>query len=117
MTPEGRIKSKVTAAIKLFGRRIWKFMPVQTGYGLPALDYLLCVNGKFVAIETKAKGHKLTPRQDDTKVAIEAAGGLVFVVDDDESRDVTMARIALLEKFGVPNRGPRPDAHYCFDCN
>jgi hypothetical protein len=84
MTPEGRVKAKVNKVLKTFPR-LWKFMPVQTGYGLPALDYLLCVGGRFIAIETKVKGKTLTPRQLDTKAAIEAAGGIVCIVDDDAS--------------------------------
>jgi hypothetical protein len=82
MTPEGRTKAKVNAVIKKFPR-VWKFMPVQTGYGLPALDYLLCVNGMFIAVETKVKGKGMTPRQQRTAEAICDAGGLVFVVYDD----------------------------------
>lgn len=84
MTPEGKVKAKVTAALKEIGY-VWKFMPVQTGYGTPALDYLLCVGGRFIAIETKKKGKELTARQELTKAAIEFAGGIVLVVDDDAS--------------------------------
>lgn len=85
MTPEGKVKKKVNAVLKMFERATWRFMPVQTGYGAPALDYLCCVNGVFVAIETKVKGKNLTPLQESTRSHIEAAGGLVFVVSDDRS--------------------------------
>jgi hypothetical protein len=85
MTPEGKVKAKVNAALKVFGPWVWRFMPVQTGYGAPALDYLLCVNCIFVAVETKVKGKKLTPLQEGTRVNITGAGGLVFIVDDDRS--------------------------------
>jgi hypothetical protein len=85
MTPEGKIKARVKQEINKFGPRVWKFMPVQTGYGSPSLDFMFCVNGYFVAIETKAKCKKLTTRQELTKAAIENAGGLAFVVDDEES--------------------------------
>lgn len=84
MTPEGKVKSKVNKTLKSLSK-VWRFMPVQGGYGLPALDYLLCVNGYFVSIETKVAGKKLTPRQQTTAQAIKAAGGWVFVVDDDVS--------------------------------
>ena len=43
--------------------------------------------------ETKAKGKKLTPRQEQTKADIEAAGGLVLVVDDFASMALAMAII------------------------
>lgn len=85
MTPEGRVKQKVNAALKKLGASCWRFMPVQTGYGSPALDYLLSYKGRFVAIETKAKGKKLTTLQERTKEDLEAAGALVLVVDDDDS--------------------------------
>ena len=61
--------------------RQYRFMPVQNGMGAPGLDFYCCINGRFVAIETKAPGGKLTARQEQTKAAIEAAGGVVFVVD------------------------------------
>lgn len=96
MTPEGKVKAKVSRRLKELGAECWRFMPVQTGYGLPALDYLNCIHGYFVAIETKVKGKHLTPRQAETKYAIEAAGGTVFVVDDDESLEIAMAGIALM---------------------
>lgn len=85
-TPEGKVKRSVNNALKPIAH-LWKFMPVQTGYGIPALDYLLCVRGRFIAIETKAKGKKLTTRQLQTKAELEAAGAKVFVVDDKESLD------------------------------
>jgi len=85
MTPEGKVKKKVNAALKALGVDCWRFMPVQTGYGSPALDYLICFKGRFIAIETKAPGKKLTPLQESTKAAMEAAGALVLIVDGDES--------------------------------
>ena len=87
-TPEGKVKAKVRkakAALIKDGYGIWSFMPVQMGYGAPALDFLWCVNGQFIAIETKIKGKYMTPRQQQTADEIKAAGGLVFVVFDDES--------------------------------
>ncbi len=83
-TPEGKIKAKVNRALKDFVG-IWKFMPVQMGLGAPALDYLLCVNGQFVAIETKAPGKRMSPRQEKTAAAIINAGGDVYIVDGDET--------------------------------
>ncbi len=82
MTPEGKVKAVVTKILSSFGVEIYKFMPVPSGYGPSSLDYILCVGGKFVAIETKAPGKKLTPRQVQTCKAIRDAGGIVFVIDD-----------------------------------
>jgi hypothetical protein len=95
VTPEGRVKAKVNAALKphIDANHIWKFMPVQMGLGIPALDYLLCVCGMFVAIETKVPGKKPTPRQELTMAALTAAGAKVFVVDDEISLGEAMVII------------------------
>jgi hypothetical protein len=72
---------------------MYRFMPVQNGMGAPGLDFYLCAGGWFIAIETKAPGKYLTPRQETTKAEIEAADGLVFVVDGPVSLDYAMDRI------------------------
>src|SRR5712664_512782 len=97
MTPEGRVKAKVKKALDTLGTDVWRFMPVQTGFGSPALDYLLCIKGRFVAIETKAPGKKLPPLQEGTKAAMEAAGGIVLVVWDETSLEIAMKIILALE--------------------
>lgn len=97
MTPEGRVKAKVNKALKGLGPDCWKFMPVQSGYGTVALDYLLSIKGHFVAIETKAPGKNLTPLQEGTKAAIEAAGGIVLIVWDETSLEIAMKIILALE--------------------
>lgn len=94
-TPEGRVKTRLNKRLAALNF-VWKFMPVQMGYGLPALDYLLCVAGHFVAIETKAPGKSPTPRQEATIAAIRAAGGLVFIVEDDMSMDACIGALVLL---------------------
>lgn len=80
MTPEGKIKQQVNRIIDRY-KGIYKHMPVPVGYGTQTLDYLLCVNGHFLAIETKAPGKKPTPRQRDTIERMERAGGIVLVID------------------------------------
>jgi hypothetical protein len=91
LTPEGRVKAAVNRLLKPYidAELVYKFMPVQTGYGRKTLDYLLCVVGHFIAIETKKPGGALTGLQLEHKREIEAAGGKVFKVDGDltELRD------------------------------
>jgi hypothetical protein len=82
-TPEGKVKKKVIEVLKSFGDECWYFMPVQTGYGVQALDFIVCLRGRFFGLETKAKGKSLTPRQLDTARAIVAAGGQVLRVTED----------------------------------
>jgi hypothetical protein len=55
--------------------------------GAPALDFYLCIEGDFVAIETKAPGKKLTPRQEATRDKICDAGGCVVVLSTPEEVD------------------------------
>ena len=89
-TPEGKVKAKVKALFKKHG--VYYFMPVQTGYGASTLDFLACHHGRFIAVETKAPGKKLTPRQEIITESIYAAGGVVFHISDDDS-------LAELNKF------------------
>lgn len=84
MTPEGRIKALVKKALTRLPQK-YHHMPVMNGMGAPALDFYCCIAGRFVAIETKAPGKKMTPRQEATAAAIREAGGEVFVVDGEES--------------------------------
>jgi hypothetical protein len=100
-TPEGKIKAKVKERLQReFGAAHWRFMPVQTGFGSVALDLLVCICGRFVAIETKADASKkLTPLQQTTSASIRSAGGLVFVVCDDASLDEAIAKIKLALEF------------------
>jgi hypothetical protein len=101
VTPEGKVKKMVKKALDTLGADCWRFMPVQTGFGSPALDYLLSIRGRFVAIETKAPGKTLTPLQEGTKAAIEAAGGIVLVVWDEGSLAIAL-KILLAMEF-APN--------------
>src|SRR5208282_431945 len=88
-TPEGKVKAKINHALKTLPR-CYKFMPVQSGLGAKSLDYLLCVNGRFVAIEAKAPGKDYTALQREHKRHIEEAGGVVFLVDGEWSLAGTM---------------------------
>lgn len=82
MTPEGRVKRAIRKVLDQV-RGLYVFMPVPSGFGKSSLDYVLCVGGVFIAIEAKAPGKKLTPRQKAIKRQIERAGGTVFVIDNE----------------------------------
>lgn len=79
-TPEGRVKSKITHILKQ-AESCYYFMPVQTGYGSPTLDYLGCCNGVAFAIEAKAPGKKPTKRQEAIIKGMKTCGMKVFVID------------------------------------
>ena len=88
-TPEGKVKGQIDRALKTLPR-CYKFKPVQSGLGAKTLDYLLCVNGRFVAIEAKAPGKDYTELQREHKRQIEATGGIVFLVDGPVSLEYVM---------------------------
>lgn len=99
-TPEGKIKDMVKKAMASQFPKLYHFMPVQNGMGSPSLDFLYCIDGLFVAIETKASvpgrsKPRMTDRQRFTADQIEAAGGLAFLVYDYDSLARAMAQIQL----------------------
>jgi hypothetical protein len=84
LTPEGKTKRLISAALKKHGDAVFYHMPVPGGYGGPALDYLGVFRGAAFAIEAKAPGLKPTLRQLGTIEALEKAGAKVFLIDGPE---------------------------------
>lgn len=90
-TPEGRVKDYVRKQMTQLYPLSYRFMPVQQGLGAAALDFYYCVDGHWIAIETKRPvGHDITwedatPRQRATMKDIVAAGGSCWIVDGPES--------------------------------
>ncbi|MEE9580114.1 MAG: hypothetical protein V3V74_02210 [Nitrosomonadaceae bacterium] len=82
MTPEGKVKAKVKRILNR--AEAYYFMPVQTGYGMPTLDFLCFHMGSGFAIEAKAPGKKPTKRQEAIIHEIEYSGSQVFVIDGTE---------------------------------
>ncbi len=79
-TPESKVKDAIKGWLKANGA--YQLWPVQTGYGAATVDALLCINGRFIGLETKRPGRATpTPRQRIVMDAIEAAGGWAFCVD------------------------------------
>lgn len=82
-TPEGKVKAAVKKWLKDNG--VWFCMPMGTGFGNSGVpDFICCMNGKFLAIETKAPGKRsnTTVLQDRQIMAIHQAGGCAIVIDD-----------------------------------
>ena len=81
MTPEARVKKKVSFYLDSLGENCYKIMFVPVGYGKRnQLDYTLCIAGHFVAIETKEPGKWLTPLQRQTARGMYYAGAKVFII-------------------------------------
>lgn len=83
-TGEAKVKDDVKKYLTSIGA--YFFMPVQTGYGQPTLDFLVCYRGLFYAIETKKPGVKdPSPRQRLIMRQINRAGGTTMVIDSVET--------------------------------
>lgn len=82
-TPEGKVKAAVKKRLHELG--VWFCMPMGTGFGNSGVpDFICCMNGQFLAIETKAPGKRnnTTVLQDRQIAAIHKAGGRAVVIDD-----------------------------------
>ncbi len=94
---ESAVKRRVSKALDRYDN-CWHFMPVQTGYGSPTLDYIVCIRGQFVAIETKREKGKLTARQHEIAQELVQAGALVYVIrgtgEADEWARVVLPKLA-----------------------
>lgn len=83
LTPEGKVKKDVKAW--LVKHQAYYYMPVSNGMGrVGAPDFIVCLAGRFIGIETKAPGKKknVTPNQQREIQWINRAGGYAMVVDD-----------------------------------
>lgn len=79
--PEADVKREVKKLLQSYGA-YW-YMVVPGGFGRRGVpDFLVCHNGRFLAVETKAKGIcKPSPFQAQEMEAIQAAGGTSMVTN------------------------------------
>ena len=81
-TPESRVKGKIKAILK--AHDIYYAMPIGTGYGSSGVpDFLVCLNGEFLAIEAKAGKGVPTALQLKNLREVESAGGRTIVINED----------------------------------
>jgi hypothetical protein len=81
VTPEGKVKKRVKDVLKSLGA--YYAMPVGGGFGNSGVpDFLICMSGTFVGIETKANGGKPTALQEKNLEQIRQAGGVALVIDE-----------------------------------
>jgi hypothetical protein len=80
-TPESRVKELVKGFLKI--HKAYYSMPVSNGMGAHGVpDFMVCVYGRFIGIETKA-GKKLpTELQMSNLRQIDAAGGIALVINE-----------------------------------
>jgi len=96
-TPEGKVKTAVKAVLKELGA--WSYMPVSNGMGVVGIpDFIACLQGWFLAIETKAPGKasNTTPNQDHQIGGIRNAKGTALVIDTTDKAEIRRAIRAAL---------------------
>ena len=82
-TPEGVVKKGVRRVLDALGA--YYVMPVTGGYGKQgAPDFLVCYQGKFFGIETKAGKGKTTALQELNLRKIIDCGGVALVVREED---------------------------------
>jgi hypothetical protein len=90
MTPEKKVKDKVTKILKEL--KAWYFSPMTGGYGKSGVpDIIGCYKGKFFGIECKAGKNKPTPLQRLQLDAIYNSEGISLVINEGNIEDVREA--------------------------
>ena len=81
-TPEGKVKAKVKKILEKYN--VYYTMPATHGYGRSGVaDFICCANGKFIVIECKAGGNKLTALQEREGDKVINASGMFLVITED----------------------------------
>jgi len=92
-TPEAKVKTFVTKQLKEMGA--YYFYPVTGGFGRSGVpDIIGCHKGLFFGIECKAGTNKPTPLQEKNLRDIAHAGGLSWVVNENNMNDVKQTLIS-----------------------
>ena len=87
MTPEKKVKQKVTKQLKEIGA--YYCYPMTVGYGRSGVpDIIGCYEGKFFGFECKAGNNKPTPLQEKNLTDIREAGGVAAVINENNVDEV-----------------------------
>lgn len=87
-TPEGKVKAKIDKVLKSYpNSQVWYFNPQSGIYGRSGVpDKIICANGHFIGVEVKSDKSKHPTRlQEQCMTKITEAGGVCFVVYDDDT--------------------------------
>lgn len=80
-TPEVKVKKQIRKMLDAAGA--YYAMPIGSGYGNSGVpDFLICSDGKFIAVEAKAGNNKPTALQEQHIADIQAAGGIALVINE-----------------------------------
>ena len=84
MQSEADVKREVKNILKAHQPDVWWYMPVQTGYGVKGIpDFVCCVRGRLLGIETKFGSNTESVWQKKQGAAIREAGGEYFVINEE----------------------------------
>ena len=87
-TPEKKVKRKVMEQLKVM--KAYTVTPMTSGFGNSGVpDVLCCYKGKFIGIECKANGGKMTALQIHNMNAIKNTGGITFLIDESNVDNLT----------------------------
>jgi Holliday junction resolvase len=87
MTPEAKVKRKVTEQLRSIGA--YYFFPATGGYGKSGVpDIVGCYNGKFFGIECKAGKNTPTALQQKNLDDIASVGGSAVVINEQNVKEV-----------------------------
>lgn len=101
LTPERKVKNKVTQILKDYG--VYYFYPMSGGFGKAGVpDIVCCANGRFVAFECKAGGGHTTNLQQLNLEQIRNNGGIALVINEHNIADVDRAIHLCLAHPTVP---------------
>tara|TARA_R100001086_G_scaffold12961_1_gene6676 strand:+ start:626 stop:937 length:312 start_codon:yes stop_codon:yes gene_type:complete len=81
LTPEKKVKNQVVKLLKK--HHAYYFFPATYGMGRSGVpDVVCCFEGRFIGIECKAGNNKPTELQKRELTAIQEAGGVAFVINE-----------------------------------
>ncbi len=84
MTPEGKVKKAVKQVLDEVGAYYVMYVPVGYGANKGTPDFLVCHQGRFIGIETKAGKGTTTALQELAMEKIRTAGGSAWVIREDD---------------------------------
>jgi pantoate kinase len=80
-TPEAKVKKEIRKLLDEMGA--YYAMPIGTGYGNSGVpDFLICMGGRFIAVEAKAGTNKPTALQEAHMAKIRTARGTALVINE-----------------------------------
>jgi len=101
MRNESDVKKETKKVLTSFGDRLWWYMPVPSGYGTQGIpDFVCCLDGMFVGIETKFGANGLSRWQVKQRDDMSKAGGAFYTITEKNVHELESMLLALLALRG-----------------